>query len=185
MNKKTVLIVVAAILVTAAVVGGGVYLLTANKDTTSTNNNTNSSIPSTPEPKKASLTGNEAVQAVLDKVKANTPTVTVVRVYTEDTDDNKALGKTQQYQYAGAFYDTRTNPTEPVTSNYATSVGGVIEIYANEKDAKARGEYLANYQTGAIQAGAYKVVGVNVLRVSENYTASQQQEMLALMESAL
>ena len=76
-------------------------------------------------------------------------------------------------------------PPDAVTDNYSTSDGGSIEIYSNNAGATARGAYLAQYQSGAVQAGAYKVVGNVVLRVSENYTASQQSQILSLMQSAL
>lgn len=181
--KRSVIAVI--IIIILAVIGIGAFALTKNKDnstnTSSTSSSTtNSSRTNTPQP-----SGNAEVQAVLNKVKSNTSTVTAIRVYTESTDPNNELGKQNQYQYAGSFYDTAANPPDAVTDNYSTSDGGTIEIYATSADATARGAYLAQFQSGAIQAGAYKVVGNVVLRVSENYTASQQQQMLSLMQSVL
>lgn len=183
MNKTVKAIIVIA--VGAIVAGGAVYFLTSQKDTAKDTASSGTSNSTNTQQTSKKLEGNELVQVVLDKVKAGTPTVTATRVFTETTDPNNSLGKAGQYQYAGSFYDTRTVSSEAVTDNYSTTSGGTIEIYATEKDATTRGEYLTQFQTGAIQAGAYKVIDKNVLRVSENYTASQQKEMLALMESAL
>ena len=183
---KKALISVAVIIVIAGV-GGGIYLATKGKNNsnnnTTTTSSTNTSKASTATTPK--LQGNAEVGAVLNKVKANTSTVSATRVYTEATDPNNELGKQGQYQYAGSFYDTAASPPDAVTDNYSTSDGGSIEIYSNNADATARGNYLAQFQSGAVQAGVYKVVGNVVLRVSENYTASQQTQLLALMQSAL
>lgn len=186
---KKILIAVAALIVLAGV-GGGAYYLGNNKNTsnnasTTTSSKTNAPATTSTNTASTKLSGNAEVKAVLNKVKANTSTVTATRVMTQATDPNNELGKQGQYQYAGAFYDTAANPTDAVTDNYDTSDGGSIEIYSNNADAKARGDYLAQFQSGAIQAGAYRVVGNVVLRVSENYTASQQTKMLDLMQSAL
>lgn len=179
------------IVVVIAGIGVGSYLLgkgKSNSSSTITNSTTtskNTSQSSTSTASSSKLSGNAEVQAVLSKVKSSISTVTATRVYTQSTDPNNELGKQGQYQYAGSFYDTAASPPDAVTDNYSTSDGGTIEIYANNADATARGNYLAQFQSGAIQAGAYKVVGNVVLRVSENYTASQQQNILAIMQSAL
>jgi hypothetical protein len=182
MNKKLSLII--AGLVVLALVGGGAYYLGKNNNSKSNTPASNTATATTTKT-TSQKQGNAEVEAVLSKVKANTPTVTATRVVTEQTDDNNLLGKAKEYQYAGSFYDTRTNSDETTSDNYGTTSGGTIEIFANTADAKARGEYLAQFQTGAIQAGAYRVVGVSVLRVSENYTATEQKQMLDLMQSAL
>jgi hypothetical protein len=189
MNKKT-LTIVAIVLITALVAGGAVYFLTSKKDTANsgTGNSTNTQQTS----KK--LEGNALVQAVLDKVKTATPTVTDTRITNESNDSNNLIGKKGEYQFAGSFYDTRTGykpmndnlePIDIKTDNYKTTAGGSIEVFATNADAEKRGVLLEQFQSGVINAGAYKVSGNVVLRVSENYTASQQQEMLTLMESAL
>lgn len=182
---KKVLIVLAIVIVIAGV-GGGVYFATKSKSTSNSASTTATiTKPASTTTSSTTLKGNAEVEAVLSKVKANVSTVTATRVYTEATDPNNELGKQGQYQYAGSFYDTAASPPDAVTDNYSTSDGGSIEIYSNDAGATARGTYLAQYQSGAIQAGAYKVVGNVVLRVSENYTASQQTQILSLMQSAL
>ncbi|MGH7193340.1 MAG: hypothetical protein ACREJM_07355 [Candidatus Saccharimonadales bacterium] len=182
MNKKLPLI--RAGLVILVLVGGGAYYLGKNNNS-SNNSPSNNTTTATATKMTSQKQGNAEIEAVLSKVKDNTPTVTATRVVTEQTDDNNLLGKANEYQYAGSFYDTRTKSDETTSDNYGTASGGTIEIFANTADSKARGEYLAQFQTGAIQAGAYRVVGVNVLRVSENYTAIEQKQMLDLMQSAL
>jgi outer membrane murein-binding lipoprotein Lpp len=189
MNKKT-LTIVAIVVVTALVAGGGVYFLTSKKDTASSG----TSNPTSTKQSNKKLEGNALVQAVLDKVKTATPTVADTRITDESNDSNNLIGKKGEYQYAGSFYDTRTgykptddnlDPIDIKADNYKTTAGGSIEVFATNADAKKRGELLESFQSGVIRAGAYKVVGTVVLRASEDYTASQQQEMLTLMESAL
>jgi hypothetical protein len=176
MNKKT-LVAVAIVTVAALAAGGVTYFLASQKDTANSD-------ASSAQQREVNAESNKLVKTVLDKVKTSTSTVMATRVITKDTDPENSLGKTGQYQYAGSFYDSRTGYS-PVGDDYSTAAGGAIEIYATEKDATARGEYLAQLQTGANQAGAYKVAGKSVLRVSRDYTANQQIEMLTLMNSAL
>lgn len=191
MNKKTVIIVVVAILATAIVVGGGVYFLT-NKNKTSTS--TTSSNTTTSNNSNKAKSGNELVQSVLDTVKAKVPTVQQTRVYTESTDGNNMLNKQGSYQYAGSFYDTRTNyqpsvefdgSTDITKANYGVSAGGVIEVFANNVDAKKRYDYIQAIGSSIGAPEGDRLVNNVVLRVSENYTASQQKEMLDLMQGAL
>ena len=188
MNKKVLVVVVVSVVIVAA--AAGICYFTTNNNTVQPRSVTADQTQNEAENK----TGNELVQDVLDKVKAETPTVQSVYVVTEATDSNNLLGKKGEYQYAGSFYDTRTgyqpvdengNQIDISKDNYGTDAGGTIEVFASEADAVARGEYLEQFQSGAITAGAYKVNGNVVLRVSSNYTATQQQEMLKVMESAL
>lgn len=173
--KKLIVAVVLALLA-----GGGVYYFASNRN--SSNNQ--------------KIEGNALVQKVLDKVKSETPTVEHTRIFTESTDANNLLGKKGEYQYAGSFYDMRTgykaqddsgNDIDISKDSYGADAGGTIEVFASEADAKKRGGYLEAIQSspGFLGGGASEVVGKAVLRVSSDYTASQQQEMLKLIESAL
>jgi len=187
--KKIILIVLVAVLVMLA--GVGVYSVVGNGDSTS---NEPSKQEGVSTPKEQELKGNDLVKAVLGRVKAEIPTVKSTRVVTEDTDGNNLIGKEGEYQYAGSFYDTRTGyePTnddfEPIDisdDDYGTTAGGTIEIFKTSADAKKRAELLEGFQTGLINAGPYLVIDNVVLRVSEAYKASEQQEMLTLMKNAL
>ncbi len=190
MNKKT-LTIVAIVVVTALVAGGGVYFLTSKKDTASsgTGDSTNT------QQSSKKLEGNALVQAVLDKVKTATPTVEHFYILTEDKDANNLIGKAGSYQYGGNFYDTRTgykptndnlDPIDIKVANYKTDAGGSIKVFANGSDAKKWGDYLETFRGDTfLNFGEYKIVGSVVLQVSGDYKASQQQEMLTLMESAL
>lgn len=191
MNKKLIVVIV---LVTALVAGGAVFLLTSNRDDKSSSSSGSSNTSANNNQSKKELEGNALVQSVLDKVKAETPTVQDTRIINEDNDSNNLIGKEGEYQYAGSFYDTRTgytptndnmDPIDIKDDNYKTTAGGSIEVFASNADAKKRGELLAQFQSGVINAGPYRVVDKVVLRVSENYKASEQQEMLDLMQSAL
>ena len=143
---------------------------------------------------KASKQGNALVESVLDKVKAQVPTVEQTRVLTENTDGNNLLGKQGTYQYAGSFYDTRTKyePSEELDgssdiskANYGVSAGGTIEVFANSSDAKKRYDYIQSLNGTLGAPEADRQVGNVLLRVSENYTATQQKEMLDIMQKAL
>ena len=146
------------------------------------------------EKEEKALSGNELIESVFVDLKSQVATVKHSRILDEDSDGNNLIGKQGQYQYAGSFYDTRTGyePTnddfEPIDISedpYGASAGGTIEIFSTENDAKKRADYLSEFQTGLIQAGAYRVVGNVVLRASEEYKASEQTEVLDLMESIL
>lgn len=183
MSKKIIAIIVAILVL----FGGAVIIVNGGK-TKSTSSSTSKS------QSNKKLEGNALVQSVLDLVKSETPTVEDTRIIDENNDSNNLIGKKGEYQYAGSFYDTRTGYTPTNDNldtinikddNYKTTAGGSIEVFATNADAKNRGALLAQFQSGVINAGPYRVIDNVVLRVSEDYKASEQQEMLNLMQSAL
>lgn len=185
---KTKGFVIGAVVVLAIAIIGGVILLQNQSDNTPSVNE--SFTDNTNNASKQKLIGNELVQSILNKVKSEVPTVEKTRIYNEDTDSNNMLGKSGQYQYAGAFYDTRTNQDgmDYSTSNdYGTDAGGVIEIFATVEDAQSRGTYLAAFQknSGFLNPGEHRVIENIVLRVSPKYKSSEQKEMLDLMSSTI
>jgi len=99
MSKKMMIITTVVVIVIIA--SGGIYYATSNKNNSTTPSNDSTTTTTNVASTKPTLQGNAEVQAVLNKVKASTPTVTAIRVYTETTDPNNELGKTNQYQYAG------------------------------------------------------------------------------------
>jgi len=143
------------------------------------------------QPKK---TGNDLINSIFDELKSKASTVKLARIYDEDTDPNNLIGKQGQYQYAGSFYDTRSG-YEPTDDNlnpiaieddlFGTDAGGAVEVFVDKDDAEARGEYLGQYQTGLVQAGAYRVINNVVLRVSPELKASEQNELLDIMENVV
>ncbi len=188
---KTKGFVIGAVVVLAIAIIGGVILLQNQSDSADNSPSVNESFTdNTNNASKSKLIGNELVQSILDKVKSEVPTVEKTRIYTEDTDSNNMLGKNGQYQYAGAFYDTRTNQDgmDYSTSNdYGTDAGGTVEVFATEEDAQSRSTYLSSFQknSGFLNPGEHRIIGNVLLRVSPKYKATEQKEMLDLMQGAL
>ena len=70
-------------------------------------------------------------------------------------------------------YYTSQSPVEAGTEG-----GAVIEAFKTAKDAKARNEYLAAFDSaGLVNSGSHKVIGTLVIRTASNLTASQQQQL--------
>ena len=108
-------------------------------------------------------------------------TVTAVEAATEENDQNKLMNKPSGYY---AYIDMKSSL---VTDSYYTSQspveagtegGAVIEAFKTAKDAKARNEYLAAFDSaGLVNSGSHKVIGTLVIRTASNLTASQQQQL--------
>lgn len=190
--EKAVIVIVMVVLVAAAGVGGYfVFHKNNNPTTQASTGTTNSSTPT--------LQGNALITSVFTKLEAQVPTVTDYYLTDQTNDGNNLIGKKGEYVYAGHFFDSRTNYTPQEanyntvaakddhtgSSAYGTDAGGTIEIFANDTDAKTRGAYLDSNGSGLLSAGADKVVGNVVLRVATGYTASQQTQMLDLMQKDL
>lgn len=60
-----------------------------------------------------------------------------------------------------------------------TDCGGSIEVYSTTEDANARNDYLAGFDGGIFASGSHTVVGIVLVRTSDELTASQQKEMEA------
>lgn len=102
---------------------------------------------------------------------------------TEDNDPNGNLNKAGGYT-ATIYYRYDKVPEEELflfgnetIVDIGTDGGAAIEVYANEKDAKNRNDYLAQFDGGILSSGAHTVVGTVVVRTSTLLTASQQNEL--------
>lgn len=126
---------------------------------------------------------NEQIASVLSQLEAQYETVTETRVYTEDTDPNKTLGKPGSYVAAGAFKDSRVTETV-VEDNWATDAGGSIEIFASNEEAEKRYKLLQSFN-GTFLASGSELVGNVVIRTSNGLTASQQKELTEFLKENL
>jgi hypothetical protein len=172
MNKKAMSIIIVLVLVG---LGAGAYF-TLNK---SSNEQPSSSSGST----NSTLNKELDLSSALTALKQKYPTVEDTYIYTESRDPNGNLGKAGFYVAGAEFYDTRTN-TSPDGEAFGNDSGGAIEVYASASDAAKRAEYLKSFQGNALtDPGAFKQVGKVVIRVSSQYTASLQNEMLDYLES--
>lgn len=110
---------------------------------------------------------------------------------TEDNDPNGKLNKAGGYT-ATIYYRYDKVPTSELfiignetIVDIGTVGGAAIEVYANEKDANSRNEYLAQFDGGALSSGAHTVVGTVVVRTSDALTATQQNELSQAIIDAL
>ena len=107
---------------------------------------------------------------------------------TEDNDPNGKLGKKGGYTALVYFSHEGVDQSEFFDEDViekGTDAGGAIEVYANEKDANARNEYLAGFDGGMLSSGSHTVIGTCVIRTSDNLPASKQKELESAIISAL
>ncbi|MGM9651375.1 MAG: hypothetical protein ACI3VX_05515 [Faecousia sp.] len=121
-----------------------------------------------------------AVIAVLEKI----PGVTGISAATEDNDPNGQLHKAGGYSSAVYFSHENVDQNDVLGDTIidkGTKCGGQLEVYTTEEDAMKRDEYLASFDGTILSSGAHTVIGTIVVRVSDDMTATQQQELTALI----
>ncbi|MEG0799163.1 MAG: hypothetical protein RSG51_01930 [Bacilli bacterium] len=120
-----------------------------------------------------------SVKTAIEKVEG----VKSICLVTENNDPNGQLNKDGGYTGAVFFRLTQVDeiiakedgtPYGSDSCEVGTTGGGQIEIYANEKDAKKRNEYLAT-SDGTFLASFHSVRGTLVIRLSDDLTATQQK----------
>lgn len=114
---------------------------------------------------------------------------------TEDMDPNGKLNKQGGYTATVFFlsdyvdqdsiYVSETDSTGNEVIDKGTQGGGAVEVYANEDDANKRNEYLAGFDGTIFSNGYHTVHGTCVVRISDEMTATQQQELEAAVVEAL
>ena len=116
---------------------------------------------------------------LLAKLKAAKLPIGASIVYTEATDTNELLGRPGGYISKASWRDTRVpKPYEP----FDVDGGGTIEVYATERGAKARYDYMLGViETTLITQWIYRD-GKAVLRVSRTLTSKQAVEYLAAIK---
>lgn len=93
--------------------------------------------------------------------------------YTKDSDPNGLLGQSNSYIEKISFADTRLQ----AESDYASQpLGGTIEIFQTEEDAKARYTYLRNVTASSVQNMYVYQHKTILLRLEKRLSASQAQE---------
>lgn len=183
MNNKTLIVVIAVLLLVVGAGAAYIFVLKGNEDkkvieiSSSTSEKTGSAKKINPD-----------LDEVASKVKSHFSTVTETKVYTEDNDPNKDLGKKGKYQSGMAFIDSRTefekDSEEP--ERWGTDAGGSVEVYASVDEAKARYDELAAYQGQSfLDPGALKIKDNVVIRASTHLSKTQQDEILNYIASIL
>lgn len=125
---------------------------------------------------------------LLERAK-NVETITDVEAATEETDGNKMMNKEGGYYAYIALKSSLVDTSyyEGSTAEIGNDGGGAIEAFKTVKEAKARDEYLSQFDSigGILSPGSHKVVGTLVIRTSDELTASQQKELETNIINAL
>ncbi len=121
-------------------------------------------------------TGDYVLQRVLsiDEISGAMPV-------TEDNDPNGNLNKPGGYTATIFFESKNINKEENFLTNdiieNGTDGGGAVEVYSSEEDAKKRNDYLSSFDGTVINSGSHKVVGTVVIRISNYFNITQQNEL--------
>lgn len=101
--------------------------------------------------------------------------VTDARAVTEDNDLNGKLNKFDGYTASVYFESSNGNQANVYGTDLidkGTNAGEVIGGYAGEENAIKRNDYLASFDGGILASGSHKVVGIVLIRTSDELTAS-------------
>ena len=91
-------------------------------------------------------------------------------IYTEETDPNELLGRPDSYTSKVNFADTRLEQGENLT-------GGSIEVFAVQKDAETRKDYIESiFEAMPFMSEYIYIKGTMLLRLSYSLTPEQAQE---------
>ncbi len=112
---------------------------------------------------------NLTAEEITKKLKTSGIPIDNIIVYTEETDENKLLGRPGNYISKTNFADTRL---EQLDKNNPS--GGTIEVFKNEQDALKRKEYIETVTTGVAFAQQYLILHNNVLLRIENELSTDQ-----------
>ena len=98
----------------------------------------------------SSSVGSETAEEVFNRIAAQVPIASLVKVYTEDDDPNRLLGRPNGYTSKIAFADSRISKTDTDgTQKDAIERGGSIEVFPDADLAKGRAEYIQGVQRAA------------------------------------
>ncbi|MBR6040067.1 MAG: hypothetical protein IKP38_06275 [Clostridia bacterium] len=141
--------------------------------------------------KQYALVNNPSEEYVISRLQT-VPGILLIEAATEDNDPNGQLHKPGGYTSAIYFsYDKVKDrfTLEELQSEgllkTGTDAGGQIEVYATEKDAIRRNEYLGTFDGTILSSGSHIVLGTCVVRTSDELTATQQKELETLLIAVL
>ena len=168
-------IATAAVLLPALLAGGCSAPAPQTREVTA---NGPESSPAAPVPEKT-VTAREAMASISGKV----PTAKLVKVYSEDDDPNKLLGRPNGYTSKVAFSDSRISKRDIAgTGSDAIERGGSIEVYPDEQGALDRAKYIQGMLKSTGFGTEYDYVRIGVLvRVTGNLTPSKAKEYKAAL----
>lgn len=112
-------------------------------------------------------------EEIVTKLKESGLPIENVIVYTEETDPNALLGRPNQYSSKVNFADNRIEQYDVDED----PIGGTVEVFESEKDAKKRHDYLESVGEAVSFLQEYKYLhGKVLLRVSYDLTPKQVEE---------
>jgi hypothetical protein len=141
-----------------------------------------SSSSQTTEPPAAPADPRSAEEVFEDLAKS-VQSVKLVKVYTEDDDPNKLLGRPSGYTSKVAFSDSRISEKDTeYTDSDAIERGGSIEVYGDPEGAKQRAEYIQAIGKSSGLANEYDYLnGPILVRVTDNLSPSKAKDYQAAL----
>lgn len=135
--------------------------------------------PATPVVPMDPRSAEEVFTDLADTVKS----AKLVKVYTEEDDPNKLLGRPSGYTSKIAFSDSRISKKDiEYTDSDAIERGGSIEVYGDSEGAKQRAEYIQAIGKGSGLANEYDYLKGSILvRVTGNLTPSKAKDYQAAL----
>ena len=129
---------------------------------------------------------NPSEEYIMERL-AGVENITEIAAVTEDHDPNGHLHKPGGY--TSTIYFACDLVKEPMYEDdlidNGTVAGGAIEVYATEKDANKRNDYLSSYDGSVLDSGSHEVIGTVVIRTSRYLTATEQRTITDRIIEAL
>lgn len=126
--------------------------------------------------KKEELTAEQVVAQLKEK---GAPIGEFV-VYDAETDPNELLGRPDQYTGKVNFEDTNVEQMDPEISD--DLLGGSVEVFNAQKEAKARKAYIDAFSGAPFMAEYSYISGNILLRLDKSLTPEQAAEYRKLLE---
>jgi hypothetical protein len=163
-------------IVPATLVFSGV-LLTSCASSPSPSNQAGSG-PTLSRSSGSSSVGSETAEEVFNRIAAQVPPASLVKVYTEDDDPNKLLGRPNGYTSKTAFADSRVSKADVEgTEKDAIERGGSIEVFPDAELAKGRADYIQGVlKNSGLRAEYDYLRGPVLVRVTGNLSPSKARD---------
>ena len=129
-------------------------------------------------------TANVSVKDILERLQSDIATIESIIIATEETDPNNKLNKQGEYIELGWFIDSRIEKNE-FNDGLGVHVGGGIEKFRNEDDAQKREKLLDSVIGTPFSPGYHERLGVFIIRISNDLTASQQNELAEKIKKSI
>jgi hypothetical protein len=124
---------------------------------------------------------NPRADSIALKLKGQGLPIRQIKVYSEDDDPNKLLGRPGQYIGKANFRDSRADDDR--VRGLDVSQGGSIEVFASEGDARERADYVEEIARSGGGLFAYDYLREKVLlRVAGSLTPTEAREYQAALK---